>query len=129
MNPNSINNLKPFKKGEDSPNRNKKGRPKIPSLKKIIAEVLGDEAEVNGEKISAAKAVLVAQLKKAIRGDVKAAEFLFNRGYGKPVESIDHTTKGDKLPAAPVYPAFQIVIERDNGTDEPAKPAENETNE
>ena len=71
------------------------GRPKkLPALDTLIAEVLSDEQ--NG--MSAAEAILKVIRSKAIKGDLKAAEMLLNRAYGKPKEHVDITTKGEQLP-------------------------------
>lgn len=71
-----------WKKGQSG---NPAGRPKLPNLQEILAKVLGDEKE---EK-SAAEAILAAMRAKAIRGDVRAAELLLDRAYGKPKQDID----------------------------------------
>jgi len=61
------------------------GRKKeLPELHILLAEVLGEEKD----GIAAAKAILMALRAKATKGDVKAAELLFNRAYGKAQESI-----------------------------------------
>lgn len=74
---------KPFQKGT-IPNPN--GRPKkIPELDKILAEVLGAE---NKEGITEAQRIIEALKIKAQRGDVRAAEVLLDRGYGKPKQDI-----------------------------------------
>lgn len=81
-------NLKPFKKGHDE-RRNMKGAPvKIPSIEKLLADVLGEEK--NG--IEAAKAILLALRRKAFNGDTKAAEILLDRAYGKAKQTIDQNT-------------------------------------
>ena len=80
--------LKRVKKGEVL---NPKGRPKkLPALDALIAEVLSDEQ--NG--MSAAEAILKVMRQKAIKGDLKAAEMLLNRAYGKPKEHMDVTSNG-----------------------------------
>lgn len=62
------------------------GRPKkLPALDALIAEVLSDEQ--NG--MSAAEAILKVIRQKAIKGDLKAAEMLLNRAYGKPKEQLE----------------------------------------
>lgn len=67
------------------------GRPKkLPALDTLIAEVLSDEQ--NG--MSAAEAILKVMRQKAIKGDLKAAEMLLNRAYGKPKEHMDVTSNG-----------------------------------
>jgi hypothetical protein len=65
---------------------NPKGRPKkIPELRELLANVLGDEKDGK----SAAEAILMALRNKAIKGDVRAAELLLDRAYGK-VKDIDN---------------------------------------
>ncbi len=87
-----MKNLTPFKKGQVS---NPKGRPpKLPDLELLLGEVLG--AEKNGK--TAAQAILDALQAKAAKGDIRAAELLFNRGYGLAKQTIKH--QGD--PDAPV---------------------------
>jgi hypothetical protein len=73
--------LKPFKPGETG---NPKGRPKkLPELDKLLADVLGEEKDGT----SAAEAILKALRAKATKGDVRAAELILNRAYGKPKEN------------------------------------------
>lgn len=84
INPKSKKNLKPFKKGKDE-RRNLKGAPpKLPQLDVLLAEVLGEEKE----GISAAKVILMALRKKATMGDVRAAEVLLDRAFGKAKQNI-----------------------------------------
>ena len=90
-NNNPIPNNKPFKKGQSG---NPNGRPKkIPELDKLLADVLGEEK--NG--IIAAEAILKALLVKATKGDVRAAEVLLDRAYGKARQYLDHSTLGEKI--------------------------------
>ena len=77
-----------FTKGQSG---NPNGRPKkIPELDKLLAEVLGEEK--NG--LTAAQAILKALLAKAAKGDVRAAEVLFDRAYGKPKQQTDMNVSG-----------------------------------
>lgn len=63
---------------------NPNGRPKkLPDLHVILAEVLGEEKDGK----TAAQAILMAMRAKAAKGDTKAAQFLFERGYGRPMEN------------------------------------------
>jgi hypothetical protein len=72
-----------FKKGQSG---NPKGaRPKIPQLDVLLATVLG--AEKNG--ISAAQEILIALYKRAKSGDVRAAEVLLDRGWGKTKQDVN----------------------------------------
>ena len=87
----------PFKKGQIIPGQvrfvkgksgNPKGKPKnIPELKILLAEVLGEEKD----GIVAAKAILMALRAKATKGDVRAAEVLLDRAYGKALQAIEHS--------------------------------------
>ena len=84
-NKNNLANLKPFKKGKDE-RRNLKGAPrKLPELDKLLADILGEEK--NG--MTAATAILKAMFAKALKGDVRAAELLMDRAYGKAKQTID----------------------------------------
>jgi len=68
---------KPFKKGQTG---NPKGRPpKLPALDKLMADIMGEEKDGK----TAAEAILMALRAKASRGDIKAAELLLDRAYGK----------------------------------------------
>ena len=80
---------KPFTK--DDPRINKEGRPKkIPALDTLLAELLDDEE-------GSAKLILAALIDKAKDGDVRAAQVILDRAYGKPKESLDVTTNGQSL--------------------------------
>jgi hypothetical protein len=56
-------------------------------LDKLLAEVLGEEKD----GIEAAKAILMALRAKATKGDVRAAEVLLDRAYGKAKQNIEHS--------------------------------------
>ena len=72
-----------WKKGQSG---NPAGRPKkLPELRELLANVLGDEKDGK----SAAEAILMALRAKATKGDVRAAELLLDRAYGKPKQDID----------------------------------------
>lgn len=74
---------KSFKPGQSG---NPKGRPKkLPQLDKLLADVLGEETK----GVTAGEAILKALRAKASRGDVKAAELLLDRAYGKVKQEID----------------------------------------
>lgn len=84
-NPRARENLKPFKKGVSG---NKNGRPKkLPQLDALLADVLGEEKD----GVSAAKVILMALRKKATQGDVRAAEVLLDRAFGKVKQPLDVT--------------------------------------
>jgi len=73
-----------FKKGQTG---NPNGRPrKLPELDKLLAEVMGEEKD----GLSAAEAILKALRAKATKGDIRAAEVLLDRAYGKAKQTIDN---------------------------------------
>ena len=74
---------KPFPKGVSG---NPNGRPKkLPHLDKLLDEVLGDEKD----GLTAAEAILKALRNKATKGDIRAAEILLDRAYGKAKQTVD----------------------------------------
>ncbi len=80
-----------FKKGESG---NENGRPKkLPEIDKLLAEVLGEEKD----GIEAAKAILMALRAKATKGDVRAAEVLLDRAYGKAKQEINQNVTNNEL--------------------------------
>ena len=96
-------NLQPFKRnnGDEKDDRiNRKGR--TPCLKKSFEKILSEEK--NG--INATEAVLMALLKKATKGDVRAIEVLLKYGYGLPAQKIDMTSNGETI--TPTTVLFKI---------------------
>jgi len=83
-------NLRPFKKGQSG---NPKGRPKLPDLREACALILADEKEGK----TALQAVLMALRAKAVKGDVRAAQELLDRAYGKAQQKTDITTNGKDI--------------------------------
>jgi hypothetical protein len=89
--PNPIKGNTPWPKGQSG---NPKGRPpKLPGLDLLLASVMGEEE--NG--VSAAETVLRAMLAKAAGGDVRAAEVLLDRAYGKAAQTLDVTSAGQAI--------------------------------
>jgi hypothetical protein len=73
-----------MKKGETL---NPKGRPpKLPQLDVLLDKVLGEEKD----GLTAAEAILKALRMKASKGDVRAAEVLLDRAYGKAKQTMEH---------------------------------------
>lgn len=104
--PNPIPNNKPFPKGVSG---NPNGRPKkLPELDKLLADVLGEEKD----GITAAEAILKKLRQMAAQGNLRAAEILLDRGYGKPKQSIDHTGT-----LAPTTPQVTVVVQPPTRTD------------
>ena len=86
----NISGLIPYKKGH----KGGPGRPKkLPKLDELLAEVLGDTEEGKTQ----AQKILEAMRKKATLGDVKAAQLLLDRGYGKVKEQVDITTNDQSI--------------------------------
>jgi hypothetical protein len=78
----NLKNLKPFPKGTSG---NPKGRPKkLPEIDKLLADVLGS----TDDSKSPAHEILKALLLKAKKGDVRAAEILLDRAFGKPKQGV-----------------------------------------
>ena len=70
------------------------GRPKkLPPIDILMAEVLGEEKD----GITAAQAILNMLRGKAAKGDIRAAQLLFDRAYGKSKQQIDVTSQGEKV--------------------------------
>lgn len=84
-----------FKKGQSG---NPNGRPKLPDISEALAKILADEKDGR----TALEQTLIALRAKAVRGDIRAAEALLDRAFGKPKQSVDHTTGGDKLPPSAI---------------------------
>lgn len=86
---NKLDNLKkakPFVKND--PRINKEGRPKkLPHLEELLANVLGEEKDGK----TAAEAILMALRLKATKGDVRAAEVLLERAFGKVKQPIENS--------------------------------------
>ena len=80
-----------FKKGQTG---NPNGRPKkLPSIDFLMAEVMGQEKD----GITAAQAILSMLRSKAAKGDIKAAQLLLDRAYGKAKQQIDVTSQDEKI--------------------------------
>ena len=87
MKPNPIPGNTPFKKGQSG---NPKGRPKLPDLSEAIAKILAEEKD----GVTALEAILAALRAKAAKGDVRAAQELLDRGFGKSKQTIDANIEG-----------------------------------
>jgi hypothetical protein len=97
--PRNLGNLKPFPKGVSG---NPKGRPKLPDLKEAIAKVLADEKD----GATALEYTLMALRNKAVKGDIRAAEVLLDRAFGKAKQS--HQISG--LDGGPVGIALSVKL-------------------
>ncbi len=80
-----------FPKGKSG---NPNGRPKkLPEIDKLLADVLGEEKD----GVTAADAILRKLRAMAAQGNLRAAEILLDRAYGKAKQSTDLTTNGRDL--------------------------------
>ena len=89
------NNLKPWPKGVSG---NPAGRPKLPGLRDAINQCLTEQKDGR----TALDAILSALRAKASRGDVRAAEMLFDRAFGKVVQPVDVKTEGTLTVTPPI---------------------------
>ena len=93
-----LANLIPPVKGEI---RNPYGAPKkLPELNKLLADILGEEKD----GITAAEAILKVLRAKASRGDIRAAEILMDRAYGKARQQTDITVNDARKATADLFP-------------------------
>ena len=94
-NPENIVKYK-FKKGQTG---NPNGRPRVlPELKEVIFNILSEkETNERGTTTTGLEAVVKALYTKAKKGDVRAAQELMDRYYGKTTTSIDVTTGGEAV--------------------------------
>ncbi len=74
---------------DNQPEKNGR-KPKLPQLDILLADVLGEDKD----GIEAAKAILMALRAKATKGDVRAAEVLLERAYGKSKQIVDLNHSG-----------------------------------
>jgi len=98
----NIKTLKPFQSGPD-PRRNTKGRPKgSRNVRTVLMEILKEKVRFEG-KMTRKDVIIVKQLlKKAARGNLKAAEIVIDRTDGKVPEEI-------KIPAPPTPKPEEII--------------------
>ena len=99
-NPNRSGLRPPIQKGEV---RNPTGRPKTSkeSILAQLAEMITVTTPGGARIISVREAIIKAQINKAMRSDSRAAEFLFDRTEGKPVQTqvviSDHESRFSSL--------------------------------
>ena len=76
-----------FKPGRSG---NPKGRPKkLPRLDDLLSEIMGEEKD----GMTAAEAILKRLRQMATQGNIKAAEMLLDRSYGKAKQPVEITGK------------------------------------
>lgn len=92
-----------FVKGQPSPNP--KGRPKLPDIKAILEEVLGEQKD----GITAAEALMKKLRQMGAAGNIKAIEMLLDRAYGKPKQTVDTNITG-------IQPVIRVMDKEDAET-------------
>ena len=83
-----MSNMRPGKNGGSlkTGGNNGGGRPpKLPELDKLLADVLGEEKD----GVTAADAILRKLRAMAASGNIRAAEILLDRAYGKAKQPVD----------------------------------------
>lgn len=80
------------KKGEKGgQSRKGNGRPKkVPELDVLMAELLSKVQGKGPTRMNAAQALINKLFNEAMRGNVRAAEIILNRAYGKEKQTIEH---------------------------------------
>ncbi|HEX9060894.1 MAG TPA: DUF5681 domain-containing protein [Clostridia bacterium] len=98
-----------FQNPEQRANINRAGRPPRDwTWKGLLEEVAEEMVDIKKEgKVTGRKAMkeLLARklLQTAISGNIQAANSVMDRMDGKPMQQIDHTTQGDKIPGPIIY--------------------------
>jgi len=105
-----------FKKAYD-PRRNLEGRGRgVENFKTIFERALKRVADVNGKDPDELYEEIVSNgILSARKGDYRFYKDLFDRLYGKPKESIDHTSAGEKINNSPVEWVIRDYRKKDNG--------------
>jgi len=99
------------------PRCHRAGRPKgtaLEKMRKMAAEVLGEELETPTGRMTRAKKIYLAVSQLAEEGNVKAATFLFVWAYGKPPQAIE-IKNSESEPGNPTR--FQLVIKTPEALD------------
>lgn len=91
MNPKgNIQNLKPFRKGQSG---NPRGAPKRLDIREAVEKVLSEKK--NGK--TSLEIIIKALQAKAAKGDIRAAQELFDRGFGKSQQFVDVSSMGESI--------------------------------
>lgn len=100
---NPLDNLKPFNSESASEAGKKSSREGIPNtktrLKRLLKIVQDKKNPFTGEfeGFTVAEQMDMAMILKAVKGDTRAYQALVDRLEGKPSQSVDMTTGGDKI--------------------------------
>ena len=105
----NIKTLKPFQSGPD-PRRNTKGRPKgSRNTRTVLMEILKEKVPFNG-KMTRKDVIIVKQiLRKAAKGNLKAAKMVLDRVDGKVPEEIKITILPTPKPEEIVWTAQELA--------------------
>lgn len=100
-------NLIPAKKGEvRNPNGRGKGVPNSATrYKRLLQLVEKQKNPVTGklENFTVAEVMDMAQMVKARKGDTRAYEVILDRLEGRPAQSMDVTSAGEKIEPIVIY--------------------------
>jgi len=80
---------------------------KLPEIKTLMAMTLGN---TDKDGISNAQKIISAMITKAMKGDVKATQFLFDRGYGKAIEYVQQTNMNGNFDLSDATPEVLAKI-------------------
>lgn len=123
-------NLRPIKKGELSSEEAKRrgslgGKKSVEikrakkTMKEMLDYLLEKELETKkGEKVTYREAILTSTIKKAIEGDVKAAQFIRDTAGEAPISKTELTGKNGSPLIQKVFVSEKETIEIDNKIDE-----------
>jgi len=104
-NPQNIEQHK-FKKGESG---NPKGRPPVlPVLKDAVAKMLSEEQH----NITGLDAMIRKLFQMALSGNVRAAQELLDRGYGKPTQYSDINLTTEQ----PIFKGIDLDVKGNDST-------------
>lgn len=115
----------PFEKGNKIGNRFRSdkqpvenGRPKkLPNLEKILANVLGKEDDSG---ITEAQKIIEKLVDQGQKGNVRASEILFDRGWGKPKQFVENvnTNINSEMTEEQLNERIAMLFKKANGDDD-----------
>lgn len=124
---NNLENLKPIRTKEEARERGKNGgiksgeaRRAKKSMKEMLDYLLEKEIENSrtGEKVTYREAILTSCIKKAIKGDVKAAQFVRDTAGEAPINKTELSGKDGSPLIQKVFVSESETVEIDNKIDD-----------
>ena len=124
---NNQENLKPVRTKEEARERGKNGgiksgeaRRAKKTMKEMLDYLLEKEIENSrtGEKVTYREAILTSCIKKAIKGDVKAAQFVRDTAGEAPITKTELSGKDGSPLIQKVFVSESETIEIDNKIDD-----------